>query len=362
MQELLPPNVNIHKLVDNLAFAVKMTWLPDGRLLITEKTSGVVRLIESTFKVVEQPVVDLAVNSLKERGLLGITAHPDFEQNKYVYIYYVAPASPHDSTDREDVSGIHIARFRLSGIVADAPPQTIIALPYHPGPYHIGGCILFGPDRKLYVSVGELNHNANLYSQLKHSPRGKLLRYNDDGTIPPDNPFGPDSAVFVYGVRNVFGFAFDNIGSGLFISDNGPKGHDELSKGFAGENLGWPLIWGIADTWYERIALRFLGERYRSPFWETFEGHAAPTAVQVIPNDLYGPQMRGRILMSEFVRGQVRQFSLDETIRSHPVGTGMFVEDVAGVVDLQFGPDGKLYILTINALYRVDPVSNTSGH
>jgi glucose/arabinose dehydrogenase len=355
---LTPSQVQVTKLTDGFAFGVKMARLSDGRWLITEKETGRVRLVTDAFALEPQPVLDVAVNYAGERGLLGIAAHPDFARNGYVYIAYVASTTPQDSADLKGVGDIRVARFRLTGTVADGPPQTLITLPGRPGPYHNGGCLLFGPDGKLYVSLGELNRHANLNSQLTGKPQGKLLRYNDDGSVPLDNPLGAGNPMYIYGVRNAFGFAFDRQGDGVFVSDNGPKGHDRLAKAFAGENLGWPLIWGIADTWYERLAAWWLGQRFRPSLWESFRDHAVPTAVQVLPHDLYGPALRGRVLMSAFGQGQVLQFALDPATRSTVVGIGPFVSGLPGIVDLQFGADDRLYVLTVKALYRLDPVAS----
>jgi glucose/arabinose dehydrogenase len=349
--------VRLTQLTEGFSFAVKMALLPDGRLLVSEKNTGFVRLVDATFHLQPQPILDVAVNQASERGLLGIAIHPDFARNGYVYIAYVASALPQDSDDPDAVSDMRVARFQLRGTPAENSPQTLLSLPARPGPYHHGGCILFGPDSKLYVSLGELNRHANLNSQLRGNPRGKILRYNDDGSIPADNPWGADNPIYVYGLRNAFGFAFEPQSHALWVSDNGPKGHDELSLAFPGDNLGWPLIWGIPDAWYERLAVRFLGKRYRTPLWESFDDHAVPTAVQVIRTDVYGPTRRGRLLLSAFGKGQILQFALDTTTRSTVTGIGTFLTSLPNIVDMQFGPDGRLFVLTINALYRVDPVS-----
>ncbi len=356
---LTAPQVRLEILADGFVAAVKMAFLPGGRFLFTEKHSGQVRLLDATFTLQDLPVVDVAVNHAGERGLLGIATHPDFERNGYVYIMYVANASGQDSTERDGECDIRVARFRLHDEAAEAPPEILISLPARPGPLHNEGCILFGPDGKLYVSLGELNKNANLMSQLSGNPRGKILRYNDDGSIPSDNPLGLDNPIYIYGIRNSFGFAFDPVDGGLSVSDNGPKGHDSLTKALPGENLGWPLIWGTVDEWYERWAAWWLGKRFRPPLRESFEQNSVPTAVQVLVDDRYGQGMAGRVLVGEYGSERVRQFTLDKRTRHTAVGIGTFLEGLTGIVDLQFGADGRLYILTMAGLYRVEALSTS---
>jgi hypothetical protein len=108
------------------------------------------------------------------------------------------------------------------------------------------------------------------------------------------------------------------------------------------------------DQWYERLAARCLGRRYRHPIWESLERRVAPTAVGVIPDDFYGPGMAGRILLEQYMEAGVRQFALDAATLSLATGHGFFLNDIAAIVDMQFDASGRLYILTINALYRVD--------
>jgi len=153
------------------------------------------------------------------------------------------------------------------------------------------------------------------------------------------------------------GFAFDPVDRGLLVSDNGPKGHDSLTKALPGENLGWPLAWGRVDSWYERFASWWLGQRFRPPLWESFAEHTVPTAVQVLVDDSYGPAMAGRVLVGEYGTERVRQFSLPERTQHSGLGVGEFLGGLSGIVDLQFGADGRLYILTTSALHRVEVAS-----
>ena len=175
ISEPLPtPNVKLTKLTEGFNFSVKMTLLPDGSFLVTEKNTGFVRRVSPTFQLQPEPVIDIAVNHASERGLLGIAAHPEFSHNGYVYIFYVACDSGRDTDNPKAASDMRVARFQLDRDGVAQASQTLITLPVRPGPFHNGGCILFGSDRKLYVSLGELNRHANMISQLKGNPRGKM--------------------------------------------------------------------------------------------------------------------------------------------------------------------------------------------
>ncbi len=152
-QSIPTPTFEVEKLTEGFTFAVKMAFLPDGRLLVTEKETGYVRLVNAGFSLQPEPIVDVAVNHLKERGLMGIAVHPAVAQNGYVYIYYMASSTGHDSKLRDEIDDIRIARFQLSDtagpngttVTAASNLETIISLTARPGPYHNGG-IQFGPD------------------------------------------------------------------------------------------------------------------------------------------------------------------------------------------------------------------------
>jgi glucose/arabinose dehydrogenase len=158
---------------------------------------------------------------------LGITTHPDFENNHFLYVYY--------TYSENDILWNKVLRITESdNKIADA----ITIIDRIPGSqFYNGGVIKFGPDGKLYVATGlssEFSHNTQDISSLE----GKILRLNDDGTIPPDNPFA-GSPVFSLGHRDPQGMAWDKNGN-LFVTEFGPTKNDEINLVKAGQNYGWP--------------------------------------------------------------------------------------------------------------------------
>jgi len=183
------------------------------------------------------PFLTLTVDSDGERGLLGVAFHPGFGvNNNFVYAYYTTPSG-----------GTHnrIIRFTANGDVMQAgSEQVLVDLPALSGATnHNGGAIHFGVDGKLYVGVGENANGAN--AQNLATPLGKLLRFNDDGSIPGDNPFctTPGNlacAVWAYGLRNPFTFAVQPVTGRIHINDVGEVTWEEIDVATRGANYGWP--------------------------------------------------------------------------------------------------------------------------
>ena len=356
--ELPAPEVQVETVADSLEFAVQLAFLPDGRRLYTEKGTGRVRLMEADGRVRPRPVLDVAVAFSGERGLAGLSLGPDFVRDRALYIWYTSSPTAEDTHDREPegVAGVFVERYRLEAdSVAASPAERILTLPARPGPFHNGGNVRFGPDGRLYVSLGELNKNASLNAQRTDEPMGSILRYNPDGSIPADNPLGIENPIWVYGLRNPFGFTFDPDDGALWIADNGPAGHDRVLRMDPGENAGWPFVWGLATNPIERIAAAVIGDRFRSAVWESYHARVAPTGILVLRDHAYGPALDGRLLVGFYNTGRVLQLELDAT-RTRVVRAGTFLDGLSGgVTDLELGPDGRLYVLTATHLYRIDP-------
>ncbi|HEX6622752.1 MAG TPA: PQQ-dependent sugar dehydrogenase, partial [Pyrinomonadaceae bacterium] len=275
---MLVPNLGVRTVVNGLDQPTSMAFIGPHDFLVLEKESGRVRRV--TDGVVQGTVLDLAVNSASERGLLGITLHPNFAANGFVYLYWTESLTGADTTaiDSVPLLGNRIDRFtwngstltqnrniiRLRALQADAgqPPRG----------NHDGGVLRFGPDGKLYVVVGDLGRRGLLQNIAAGGPvpddqfggpepddahlSGVILRLNDDGTSPVDNPFfnavtpftGEAAAnvkkIFAYGVRNSFGMDFDPFGGALWTQENGDDAFDEINRVAPGFNGGWIQVMG----------------------------------------------------------------------------------------------------------------------
>src|SRR5688572_8946917 len=231
--------------VETVASGLEVPWgiafLPNGNILLTERP-GRVRLIENG-RLVAEPVYTVPdVEPSGESGLMDISIHPNFSTNNYVYLAYAY---------RKDGKRDKVVRYRFSGNRLVEPRTIIEDMPAASN--HAGMRARFGPDGKLYITVGD-STDWNL-AQDTNSIAGKTLRLNDDGTVPNDNPFvgrqGNRPEIFSLGHRNAQGLAWQP-GSGLmFQTEHGPSGFegrgggaDEVNIVERGKNYGWPTIYG----------------------------------------------------------------------------------------------------------------------
>jgi glucose/arabinose dehydrogenase len=208
-----------------------MAFTPDGRLFYTVKNTGEIKIIKDN-KTMSEPfstIRDVYVDW--EQGLLGIAIDPNFQDNKFVYAYYTVikdkSASPFN----------RVVRFTDQNNTGAEMRVLMDNIPASRG-YHSGGALAFGPDDKLYITVGDATEHE--YAQDPSTSLGKTLRINRDGTIPKDNPF-PNSPVYTFGHRNSYGVAFDwSTGVGI-LTENGDQAYDEVNLIEKGGNYGFPF-------------------------------------------------------------------------------------------------------------------------
>ncbi len=215
-----------------------MTFLPDGKLLVTEKR-GVLKLL--TIGGSARTVSGVPAVAYGGQGGLGdVILHPQYATNKLVYFSYAERGAA------SGTAGATVARARLNITATNASLSNLQVLWRQPklsGSNHYGHRLAFGPDRKLWITSSERQKFDP--AQNLDSPLGKVIRLNDDGTVPADNPFysrgGVAATVWSYGHRNLLGIAFD-ANDKLWTHEMGPKGGDELNLIERGANYGWPLV------------------------------------------------------------------------------------------------------------------------
>lgn len=233
--------------VETVATGLEVPWafafLPDGNLLFTER-KGRVRLIENGKLRAEPVFIMPDVEPSGESGLMDVSLHPNFSANNFVYLAY---AYRGDGSHR-----VKVVRYKFSNNTLTEPKTIVENIPAAPN--HAGTRCRFSPaDGKLYVTTGD-STDWNLAQKLD-SLAGKTLRLNDDGSIPPDNPFvnqkGARAEIWSYGHRNAQGLAWQPDSNLMFQTEHGPSGFegkgsgaDEVNIVEAGKNYGWAEIYG----------------------------------------------------------------------------------------------------------------------
>ncbi len=229
--------------VETVASGLEVPWaiafLPDGNVIFTERP-GRVRLIEKG-KLHNEPIYTVPdVEPSSESGLMDVSVHPNFSENKFLYLAYAY---------RGDGNQVKVLRYKLADNKLTEPKTIVENIPAAPN--HAGTRARFGPDKKLYITTGDAT-DWNL-AQKTDSLAGKTLRLNDDGTVPPDNPFvnkkNVRPEIWTIGHRNAQGLAWQPGSNLMFQTEHGPSGFegkggggDEVNIVERGKNYGWAEI------------------------------------------------------------------------------------------------------------------------
>ncbi|SEK57661.1 PQQ-dependent sugar dehydrogenase [Parapedobacter koreensis] len=212
-----------------------ITWLPDGRMLVTER-KGEILVFEKGHHNGEKLSGFPEVYERGQGGLLDIQVHPHYSENGWIYATYAKPGKEGGSTT--------LVRFRLSDHQISDMEILYQTMPLSTSGVHFGSRIVFDEAGYLYFSTGERGTKAN--AQDLTNDMGKIHRLHDDGRVPSDNPFLDNPAakpsIWSYGHRNVQGMAYDRENRILYATEHGPRGGDELNIIEKGKNYGWPII------------------------------------------------------------------------------------------------------------------------
>ena len=335
-----------------------MAFLPDGDILVTER-AGRVRIIRDGL-LDPQPVPGVpTVHAVRLSGLMDVVLHPDFDQNRIVYLTYTKNLNP----DPLEVATT-LARGRLEGN-AFVGMEDILVADSWAGDGGSGSRIAFGPDGMLYMTTGASNGNA---AQDPSNLRGKVLRLTDDGSPAPGNPFegraGYASEVFSMGHRNSLGLAFHPVTGELWNSEMGPNGGDEVNIIRPSANYGWPDIsfgrtydgpWVSPIPWREGITLPVA-------YWVP---GISPSGLAFYSGGRYFPAWNNSVFVGSLSVGQIRgtghlvRIQFDENGEERR-RESMLVDLAQRIRDIKQGPDGFIYLLTEEddaALLRLEPVN-----
>lgn len=328
---------SIEEVVRGLSVPWSIVWTSPDRMLVAER-GGNIRVIERGV-LLEKPLHEFSEVSVGgEEGLMSLVLHPRYSRNRYIYA----------SLAYENDSGmwVKVVRFRDDGERVSSLTTIIDTIPG--AQFHAGSRLVFGPDEKLYISTGDATDRT--IAQDIQSLGGKILRLNDDGTIPQDNPF-PGSPVWSFGHRNPQGISFDSAGT-LYETEHGPStfdgppGGDEVNVIVKGGNYGWPLV-----------SHENRKEGTEAPLL-VFTPAEAPASALVYSGALF-PEWKGNLFFGALRGEGIVRVVLDSSDPKKVVS----YEKMSGISfgrirDIAEGPDGALYFSTSNKDGRGIPHEN----
>jgi glucose/arabinose dehydrogenase len=323
-----------------------MKFAPDGRLFFDEKNTGEIRIMTTDGKILDNPfasVQDVYVSW--EQGMLGLTLDPDFQTNHYVYVYYTALVDTQNGDGGRVIN--KVLRFTEKDNIGTDMKVLLDNIPASRG-FHSGGALAFGPDDKLYITVGDATEH--IFAQDPSIVTGKVLRINRDGTIPEDNPY-PNSPVYTTGHRNMYGITFGNDGTGV-ITENGDFHYDEINVIQKGGNYGFPTMQppNLPPERANNSSIKPL---------RTYYDTIAPTQLIYYDGDAV-PELKGMYLFGSFT-GDIYAVKLSEDKKHIVEEIHVDLEHFPFVptIAIAQSPDGKIYYGGYQ-IYTLDSIGKKS--
>jgi glucose/arabinose dehydrogenase len=337
-QGFVSQSIQVTTIADEFDSPWGMAFLPDGRLLVTEKP-GHLRIVDSSGRK-SAPIQGVPkVRASGQGGLLDVAIDPDFGTNRYVYLSYAEP--------REGISGTSVARGHLNA-AADALTDVEVIFRQQPakeGGGHYGSRLAFARDGRLFVTLGERQQFRDEAQNLGNL-LGKVVRIERDGKVPADNPFvgrdGVPPEIWSYGHRNVQGAAIHPETGELWTDEHGPMGGDELNVDRAGRNYGWPAI-----TYGREYSGGKVSDFTSKPGMEQPVHYWVPsiaTSGLLFYTGKLFPQWRNNAFVGGMKTGGVARLELDgeRVVREERLLEGKLNGRVR---DIEQGPDGAIYLL-----------------
>ena len=317
-----PPGYTIDTLASGLTVPGEIVFLPDKTIVFTER-NGKVRIFRNNQLISKPASVVNDVDSTKKMGLLGMCIHPQFSKNKSIYLSF--------NYRKENLALLKIVRYQFMNDALVNP--TTILENINASPNHTGCRLRFGPDEKLYITTGDADRPI-LAQDLK-SLNGKILRVNDDGSIPSDNPFVNNGTarkeIWTYGHRNTQGIDFRPGTGQLFTSEHGPTGGDEINIIVKGHNYGWPVVHHKDKK-----------DGMNSPLIE-YTPSIGPSQVTFYTGNAF-PFLKGKLLVACLRGEKIIQLQVE---RNRVISEeNLMISAYGRIRALAVGPDGYIYFST----------------
>ena len=326
-------SIDYEMVVDGLEIAWGMTFLPDGSMIITEKSGKIIHFKDGKK---QELTGGPEVYQRGQGGLLDIILHPNYEENGWIYMTY-------SSSEGDDEGGnTAVMRVKLEGTQFTNKEVLYKATPNTTKGQHFGSRMVFDKDGYLYFSIGDRgNHDENPQDITRDG--GKIYRINDDGSIPQDNPFvgepNAKEATYSYGHRNPQGMILHPVTGEIWVHEHGPQGGDEINVIKKGANYGWPLV-----TFGENYGGGAISDETSRPGMEDpiyqWTPSIAPSGFVYVTSDKYSA-LKGNLLVG----------SLKFQYLEHDVMNGKEVtrrekllEGIGRVRDVKQAPDGTIYV------------------
>ncbi|MEP6577200.1 MAG: PQQ-dependent sugar dehydrogenase [Nitrososphaerota archaeon] len=371
-----------------------MAFLSADDLIVLDRDEG--KVFRITDGVQSQPLLDVNVATSGYRGLLGVAISTNQKNVPQVFLYFTE-ARIHDGDDATknplNPLGNRLYRYDLVDNKL-VNPRLLLDLPAQPGPRHAGGKVAIGPDKNLYVTIGDLDGTfrfkqyetkaQNYWNGVTPDGRSGILVVSQDGKPVGKGILGaifPLNLYYAYGIRNSFGIDWDPVSRYLWDSENGPTFGDELNLVLPGFNGGWANVQGFWKPNVENMGrvnlepkdlVNFNGQGTYSPPKFVWLNPAAPSAVKFLNSDKYSPQYKDDLFVGDANNGYVYDFNLDQQRRNlnlsgklsdkianntMELNDVIFAKGFGKVADMEIGPDGYLYVLSsqkqLVSIYRI---------
>ena len=340
----------VHVLVQGLQNPWSIAWLPDGRMLVTER-SGRLRIVTKDFKLDPKPVEGVPkVVVAGQGGLFDVAVHPQYAKNGWIYISYNGPG--------DGGHGTELMRAKLDGNRLVEQQVLFRLQPKTRTGQHFGGRIVFDGKGHVFLTLGDRGEQQRAQRLDDHA--GSVIRLNEDGSVPSDNPFvGRKDArpeKFTYGNRNIQGAALHPKSGELWTHEHGPQGGDEVNVIRAGRNYGWPTVtYGANYGSGTRIGEGTRKQGVEDPLHHWVPS-IAPSGMAFYEGDKF-PAWRGNVLVGALKDEMLVRLELDgdKVIKEER----MMQNTIGRIRDVRVGPDGYVYLLTDDSrgvLARIEPV------